>query len=182
MANIRLNIFHQYPIFHVARILGGGIGTQKFQGIELVGSISFNNIAVLLSAAGTAGQTASIYMGLYSLNGGTLSMANSASGSFASAGNAFSWVTLATSATQDITPGNWYLGFNWLSSGDSRFSFLNNSFNNAISGGAYGGIFVRGISSSSSNNLAATVATSDLQKEGEATGGLTSYPHFIISA
>ena len=186
MANIRLNIFENIPVFHKVKndILIITQSNLKIHAVDIPGSISFNTIAFLLSASGTTAKTLTLSFGLYSLNGSTLSLANSASRSTAPTANQFSWVTLETSATQDITPGSWYFGIITSSSGNSRFSLLMASNPEAGITGPYGGPFLRGINKTTTSALPASIATSDLVKEGGAEGsiGYSRVPYILISA
>lgn len=76
----------------------------------------------------TAGNTLSASFGLYSMTGGTLTLVNSGSSSFFTSAsttanttsgtrtrtanaNYLSWLTLATSATSLLTPGEWFFGY-----------------------------------------------------------------------
>ena len=114
MASVRLNIFENTPLFHVAPgafQLSTDNGQIFMQGVEIPGSISLNNVIMMMSASGTTAKTLSFSVGLYSLTGSTLSLANSASFSSNPGANALSWITFVTSATQDITPGNWYFAY-----------------------------------------------------------------------
>jgi len=182
MANIRLNIWENIPLVNVLSTSGGA--TFLFmQGVYIPGSISFNNVACLLECnAGQANGSHSILFGLYSLNGGTLSLANSASVTLSNSNVGFtSFLTMVTSATQDITPGNWYLARNYIAS-VAFISFYQIGGNFAWTN-PYGGKFVRGRYSASTNAMPASIATSDMIKEGTAgntTAGLVSY--ILISA
>ena|SRR3990167_3393687 len=173
MANVQINIFENAPLI--------GLNTTAVQAysnyihhVYIPGSISFNNIAVIWSA--TTGNN-SISFGLYSLNDSTLSLANSASQ--ATSFNGFSWVSLVTSATQNITPGDWYFGIIVSSSG--RVSIVRNVGRSAT-GGAYGGPFVIGVYSITSA-MPSSIATSGISLEG-AINSLepTIHPYILISA
>lgn len=100
--------------------------TFSFYPINIPVSVSWNRLAMIVSATAAAGSSvsASARIGLYSLNAATLSMANSASGTFSlgGAGSSLMWVDVsATSATQNITPGLWYLGYAWSSHTAANF-------------------------------------------------------------
>ena len=124
MANVRLNIFQNYPLSPVVAVNAAAAGSLKIFGLEVPGSISFNNLIMLMSASGTTAKTLSVSFGLYSLTGASLSLANSASFSSNPGANALSWITFATSATQDITPGNWYFGYITSTSGNNSVSLI----------------------------------------------------------
>ena len=182
MASVRLNIYENISLFQRGA-LGGllGVGSLHIQGVEIPGSISFNNIQLVLSQGHTSASI-TISFGLYSLTGATLSLANSASRSFNTNANGLNWITFATSATQDITPGNWYLGLMSSTSGQNSMSIFRNA-GFAFSQGAYGGGFVRGFLSVSTSVLPGSIATSDMSKEGlSGTGGSNAHPYILISA
>ena len=161
-------------------------GSLSFVPFLINDSISFNIINFVHRRTSNAADVLSFTLsfGLYSLNGSTLSLANSASRSTAPTANQFSWVTLETSATQDITPGSWYFGIITSSSGNSRFSLLMASNPEAGITGPYGGPFLRGINKTTTSALPASIATSDLVKEGGAEGsiGYSRVPYILISA
>ena len=146
--------------------------------IFIPGSISFNSVYILVSAAGTTARTGSFSFGLYSLNGSTLSLANSASRSFNFV-NAFSWITLITSATQDITPGNWYFARLFGSSSQSSYFFFGGGHLGQAS--AHSGPLIYGVYSDSTTGFPASIATSEFTKTTtQATG--TFGTMIIISA
>ena len=182
MASVRLNIFENQPLFHVAGLnVLLGVGSLHIHGIEMPGSISFNNIA-MIGSQGHTSQSASLSFGLYSLNGNTLSLANSASRSVNLAANGLSWLTIATSAEQDITPGNWYLAVMSSTGGNNSLTLILNTVGIAGNAG-YGGVFARGWMSVSTSALPSSIATSDLVREdtGPTTNAL-HHPYILISA
>jgi hypothetical protein len=180
----RINLFQNIEDIHDIAAGQPGIGTLFLQGVYIQGSLSFNNVAMLRTHSGTTAKTISLYFGLYSLNASTLSLANSASHSSnpAAAGANTSWVTLATSATQDITPGNWYFAFLISTAGTSRVGVM---FADNVGGAnvtqSYGGPFVRGYYGTTTNALPASIATSDCVKENTSTT-VERYPYVVISA
>lgn len=191
MANVRLQIFENFQ--HLPNVNLGvlmGANSIHIQGIYVPGSISFNKVHQLMriSFTGTRIGTLGLSFGLYSLNGSTLSLANSASASTAipAAMNSALWMSLATSATQDITPGNWYLAFMSSSSinagaGTLRY-YIGSQAGIAFINGM-GGPFVRGAFSTSSNAMPASMATTDCIKEGaNADVTLANQPHILIGA
>mgnify|MGYP001617671404 CR=1 FL=1 len=188
MASVRLNLFESYPLIHQARNASlEGVGTLHMLGVEMPGSISFNNLAMIVSGSGGVSEDMSLSFGLYSLNGSTLSLANSASMGTALTLNQtmFSWLSFATSATQDITPGNWYFAVMSSTTLGGSFSLVINNWtgNAGAVGGEYGGIFVRGKLSVSTNALPASIATSDMSKEGQGiTVNIARQPYILISA
>lgn len=186
MANVRLNKFESFPLIHrgATNVLLGNASLHVL-GVVIPGSISFNNLAVILSQ-GNTGASVTLSFGLYSLNGSTLSLANSASRSFNTNANGLSWITLATSATQDITPGNWYFALmSSVSGGAENMSILCNALGNiGPSGIVYGGVFVRGVATASTSVLPSSIATSALSKEQASAGAdeETLQPYILISA
>src|SRR3990167_9552096 len=105
----QINQYENVPVFGGVAFVAAAVSNNLLlQGFVLNDSISFNIPTLLISAV--AATTLTFSMGLYSLNGDSLSLANSASGApvFGAAG--ISYITLATSTTQNLTPGNWYWG------------------------------------------------------------------------
>ena len=179
----RLNIFESFPLNHDV----GGFGrlgtdnnTLRVFGVYIPGSISFNNIIMAVGASGTTAKTLTLSFGLYSLNGATLSLANSASFSSNPAANQSSWRTFVTSATQDITPGNWYFAINSVTAGNSEFS-VKRANNNINIHGVHGGPFLQGYHSVSQTAMPASIATSDFVKDG-ASSFINTLPYILISA
>lgn len=177
----RINVFENYNnAYNVVTGLGMGNNSLQIQVVNIPGSLSFNNIAVLLSASGTTAKTASISFGLYSLNGATLSLANSASGSTKPVTDQLSWISLATSATQDITPGNWYFAMMSATSSNSRMTLVCNQVGAFISDGGNGGPFFLGWATASQSDMPASIATSDLAKAGSTAGGPNEKMYYIL--
>lgn len=111
-------------------------GIISVNAVNIPLSIEFNNVVMLMnrSASLSAGSLRHILQfGLYSMNGGTLSLANSAGTTLSihssDAPASFnSWISLATSATQNITPGQWYFASNIVTQSTNHgVSFLGNS-------------------------------------------------------
>lgn len=181
MASVRLNVFENIPVLQnlsVGALLA--VNRGHLQGINIPGSISFNNAAVLVSGAG--GGTMSISLGLYSLSGSTLSIANSASNSIApSAG--ISWVSLVTSATQDITPGNWYFLVQTESGGANSNTLFVQAVVSLQSFGPIGGPLIRGVYSTT-NAIAGSFNTSEFNIEGGVAASTfrPRRPYILISA
>ena len=187
----RINIFEHFPtINYVSFRRMQDPGSLRINNVYIPGSISFNNIAMILSAVGTGSRSITLSFGLYSLSGSTLSLANSASFSIEHTTSTIGWITLITSATQDITPGNWY--FAYLQSishngAQSSASWLvpAENFANAIGTNyAYAGPFLRGEYSTTTNVLPVSIATSDFIKEGNTsiTTLNRDHPYIVISA
>ena len=140
-------------------------------------SISFNT----LNIPGVIGAKASftLQFGLYSLNGSTLSLSNSISGTVGSSNTGRAYISLTdTSATQNITPGVWWFGLLLQStSSNNSLSFLGNSTINPEN--AFPGGFIVGRMTDSTNGLPSSYATSDLDTTGN---DAIFVPNIIISA
>lgn len=164
-ANPQINVFQNFGNIYNQANIAYSNGTLSIHAVNIPASISFNNIIVGISHSSNQARTNTIQFGLYSLNGGTVfSLANSASQSvtFTSAN---SWVSMVTSATQNITPGGWYFAFNVLSGGNSSLSLVGNgSFNPA---GANPSGLLMGRMTVSTNAMPATIATSNLDITGQ---------------
>ena len=188
----RINLFQNIIAFKAASNVAAAFGSVLYiNHVYIPGSISFNTVAVLLSqtlgnTASTGGESVSV--GLCSLNGATLSLANSASGfrSISQNQSSLAWLTLATSATQDITPGDWFLAFVKVSTNTGSHGFIID--NGADVGGAAwgllpGGPFFRGHYKSGTNALPGSIATSDCSVYGQNAGsGSTRQPYILIAA
>src|SRR3990167_1446793 len=185
-ADPQLQFFENFPGHFGAAFGANSINTLSVHAVNIPLSISFNNaIALITRGANNATRQggASMRIGLYSLNGSTLSLANSASGtvSWIGANTSTVWVSMVTSATQNITPGAWYFAMLNSSStnaaGAANFGFfINSSINpaNAIPGG-----FLMGRMTASTNAIPASIATSDLDVTGS---DATRQPYIIITA
>src|SRR3990167_1010718 len=175
-ANPQLQFFENFPGKNGANFQGNHQLTMLVHAVNIPLSISFNSVVVLGVHANTASRTKNISFGLYSMNGSTLSLANSAFGSWALSGTATSWIGLSTSATQNITPGAWYFGLlqsiNTAGSGSS-FGLWGNS---SLSIGSAPPAFVMGSMTASNSNLPASVATSEISM----TGTFSNRQHYII--
>lgn len=174
-ADPQLQFFENFPGHLGAGFAARSDGTLSIHAVNIPLSLSFRFPVVLLSRPNSGGQQ-TVQFGLYSLNGATLSLANSASNSV-SFSSATSWISMVTSATQNISPGAWYFAINALSSQTSNLSFLaNSSFApvNAIPGG-----FLMGRMTVSTNAIPASIATSDLDITGS---DAIRQPYIIITA
>lgn len=184
MANVQINKYENFPTLHLQTFnnLGAVSGDSlRIHGIELEGSLSFNTPAIIVSQGHTAA-TLTFSLGLYSLSGSTLSLANSASNTFNTNANGLRWMTLVTSVAQNVTPGNWYFAILYTSGGNAAVSIFNNS-GGGFSQGGYGGVFVRGYYSATTGAFPASIATSNMTKEGTDSAGLsTVHPYVLISA
>lgn len=181
-ANPQLQFFENFPGKGGAGNVAYSNGTLSIHAVNIPLSLSFGYPVVLLSASSNAlsNWLGEIHFGLYSLNGSTLSLANSASAAGSFITTAYSWMSMATSATQNISPGAWYFGLNIFTSGvavhTSLSFFVNSSINpqNAIPGG-----FLMGRMTASTNAMPGSIATSDLDITGS---DAIRQPYIIITA
>ena len=174
-ADPQLQFFENFP-GHLGATLGvRSVGTLSVHAVNIPLSLSFNYPVVLVSRPNSGGQQ-TVQFGLYSLNGSTLSLANSASNSI-SFSSAISWISMVTSATQNISPGAWYFALNVLSSQTSNLSLLINSSINPAN--AVPGAFLMGRMTASTNAMPGSIATSVLNITGS---GAIRQPYIIITA
>ena len=148
----------------------------QFFGFNFNDNISLNTINIPLDNEGV-NLTITISLGLYSLTGSTLSIANSASGSLAINGGVRRYQSItAISATQNITPGTWYFGILASVTGTSLYLIAGSSIN---PNNAFQGNFIGGNMTDSTNALPSTFATSNLDITGSRE---MSVPYILISA
>ena|SRR3990167_3971560 len=154
-------------------------GTITFNPITPSDSVSLGTLNFLMRHTSAANKTITLSIGLYSLNGSTLSITNSLSMSTTFTNTASTgWISLtAISATQNITPGTWWLALLASTAGANAFSFL--AASNINVGNAFPGAFIGGAMTDSTNALPASYATSDLDITGL---GVLSVPLLILSA
>lgn len=137
-ANPQIQFYQNFERYKINANVAYSNGRLSLHHVEIPLSLSFNNVVLLVSNSGNG--TRSFSFGLYSLNASSFSLANSASASWAPGAGAYSWISLATSATQNITPGQWWFAVNVRSSGSSSFSLgMQSSMNpaNAIGNPPY---------------------------------------------
>lgn len=160
--------------------------TLTFCPLVLFDSLSWlkANIPVVVGGTRTVTKTFSISIGLYSLTGSTLSIANSIFGSqtFQYEGGKGGYLSMtSTSATQNITPGTWYFGVNFFTGGiatdHSSASFYANS--SIAPGNAIPGNFLMGRVTASTNAMPTSIATSNLDITG---ADAIRQPYIIITA
>ena len=152
----------------------GSNGTLSFIPMLLPASISIVTLNILF-AKNASGGSHSWSVGLYSLTGSTLSIANSWSQSFAATSIAHRSL-VATSATQNITPGNWWLGILVSTAVSSGFTLYGSVIN---PGNAFPGGFYMGRMTDSTNALPGSYATSNLDITG---GDAMGIPFIILTA
>ena len=179
----QLQFFENFPGHLGFEVTRGSANTLLIHAVNIPLSISFNNVIILGkaetmgSALGTRSMGASF--GLYSLNGSTLSLANSAGMSTTNYSidvSSVIWRSMITSATQNITPGAWYFGFFFSGINNLVSQLFNNSINpaNAIPGG-----FLMGRMTDSITAMPGSIATSNLDITGS---DAIRQPFIIITA
>ena len=179
-ADPQLQFFENFPGHFGAAHVVMSNATLSVHAVNIPLSISFNNVVFLYSIASLSSRTHTFHFGLYSLNGSTLSLANSASATISVSSNeaVISWVSMITSATQNITPGAWYFAFNRASTSNvSGGAILANSSINP--GNAIPGNFLMGRMTASTTAMPASIATSDLDITGS---DAIRQPYIIITA
>lgn len=172
----QLNFVQNYN-FHPTDTVGVTNGTLLFFAQNIEDSISLATINLLnrITISSLANISFTYSLGLYSMTGNTLSLANSVSLSYNS-NNLIGNETIniyvsgtATSATQNITPGTWYWGIVGTSSGSvlasADYSFLGGLSANPQN--AFPSFFIGGRMTDSTNNLPSSYATSDLDTTGK---------------
>ena len=187
MADVRITKFENFPMLGDLSVNGlQAGGNLNLHYVYVPGSISFNSVQFHYELTMTSGtRTVSVSFALYSLTGSTWSLANSASTGLTFSTNASSWWTMETSATQDITPGDWMFGMARSRDGGGGVGaegFVCNSHNGAGEG-AYGGPAFRGVYNSTTNAMPGSMHTSRIAKESSTgnTGDLL-HPYIVISA
>ena len=180
-ADPQLQFFENFPGHVGAGNLAYSNGTLSVHAVNIPLSISFNNVVMLMSVSSAAlsNFSGTLQFGLYSLTGSTLSLANSASAANLIITTAYSWISMVTSATQNISPGAWYFAANLFTGVGDHTSvslYANSSINpvNAIPGG-----FLMGRMTASTNAMPASIATSALDITGSDAG---RHPLIIITA
>ena len=157
--------------------MGISNGSLSFFPFNCYESISLLSVNLAFTAINSA-QTRTVSLGLYSLNGSSLSIANSLSVTFTNASSRVAIVLTATSAAQNLTPGTWFWGFLASTAGDSRVSIYAATANIAA-GNAFPGAFIAGRMTASTNALPSSYATSNLDITG---ADALSIPQIILTA
>lgn len=174
----QLNFAANYPY-----PIGGrsGIVAVKvlFFAFNFYDSISFNTINLVIVRNNSNSRTISASLGLYSVTGSTLSLANSAAGTWTNhtnPGSRYQYLSFSTiSATQNISPGTWYFGLLASTAGSNcSYGGLTANPANAVQGG-----FIGGEMTATTNALPASYATSDLDITGR---NALIVPYIIVSA
>ena len=146
-------------------------GSLSFFPFLINDSISWVNFNVAMVYGASGSKTQSLSVGLYSISGSSLSLTNSITGSFGitatgQALNRFWFSATATSATQNINPGNWYFGILFSTVGASSNISFGVGASLASAGNAFPGGFIGGAMTNSTNALPSSIATSNLNITG----------------
>lgn len=179
----QLNFNYNYP-YPAVDSMTVNAGTLTFVAFNVWDSISLNTINLLVNIASNSQSTRTISasLGLYTLTGSTLSIANSISGSITirtSDGSVRLYMSLIdVSATSNLTPGTYFWGFLLSSSGGGNVFMLAHT-NDLNPANAFPGGFIGGAMTNSTSVLPSSVATSDLDVTGQ---DAMSVPYLIISA
>lgn len=181
-----LNIFETLPKQGFSFLNKQGVSDWHIQRIYLQDSISWNTVAIVYSKP-SGNTTVSVSVGLYSLTGSTLTLVNQATETVGTAGGT-SWLSLVTSATSNLTAGEWYLGYHHVANvaGAAGLAFLGNGQNGvAVNDGAYAGSFLRGGKAGAGTTaLPASIVLADVLREGDSSSGSNTsvQPYILISA
>ncbi len=150
-------------------------GIMSYHQLNVPGSISFNFPHLVISNSNGTG-TVTVQLGLYSMNASTLSLANSASGTYTWSANTKTNLSLVTSAVSNIPPGEWFWGINLLSAGNSSFSVLCNTSLNLANAQPF---FVFGRATASTSIPPGSIATSVLDITGS---DANRQPYILLNA
>ena len=178
---MRINIFENFPVAY--NLVGQNVqvsikNTLFLSQYYIPGSISLNTVAYLFSLGTNAAITDQF--ALYSIDGSTLSLVNSASANVTQSG--FRWRSFTSfSATSDITPGNWFLGF-LESNTDGVAHILYKGNVQQFAGGTQGGPSIGGVYSVTTGAFPATIHTSEVLNIGGAGIERWIFPYILISA
>lgn|SRR3990167_8642430 len=175
----QLSFIQNYNFVIAQNILVSG-GSLTFIPYEIWDSISFKTLNLLFLHGTSSTFSHTISLGLYSLTGSTLSLANSISGNFTgtnSTGHYWQSFT-GTSATQNITPGIWWWGV-LISTGNASIRIVGAGTGGRNPQNAFPGGFIGGAMTASTSALPTSYATSDLDIAG---GNELGVPYIILSS
>src|SRR3990167_958303 len=152
----QLNFAQNSPMTIDSEVLTVNNGSVTFCPFNLYDSISFKTLNIAVTVGGTS-VSLTFSLGLYSLTGATLSIANSISGTSTIDVNDSPYVSMtATSATQNITPGTWWFGFLASTSNGSAISLVAGEAG-IDAGNAFPGSFIGGAMTESTNALPSSI-------------------------
>lgn len=143
-------------------------GSLTFMPLNIPDNISWATVNLLVRTSSSANQTHTILMGLYSLDTAisSLILANSVSRSMSTNGSGRAWMSMVdTSATQNITPGTWFLGIIGRTGGTAAFQLVGTS-NTAI-GNNFPGGFIGGMYSVTTNALPSDLDITEVTTSGD---------------
>lgn len=147
----------------------------SFHNLNVPGIIPFG-VPVCIISHGNATGSMTVRLGLYSLDNGSLTLVNSAIGSTQWTVNTRCWVSMLTSSSQNVSPGQWYYGIAFYSAGNSSFSIYGNS---SINIGNAEPSLIMGRMTATSANMPLSIATSLLDITGS---DATRQMYVILSA
>lgn len=187
MANISLRVWENVSGLGAPFVLsavGSNDATMLWRLHVLPGSIAFNSVGMAFALSGAASVGATI--GLYTLNGSTLTLVNSASGSTINlAGGSTGFLALATSAASTIGSGTICIGYltnKTVTATNGVRPLLIDAANQIAQGALTGGFWIGG-SNATTSALPTSVNTTDLTPNLAAIGaGSMSQPYMVISA
>lgn len=162
----QLNFQYNFPVLQGAATRSYVTQTPFYFAFNVADSVSWVNFNIVAGA-----DTNNISIGLYSITGSSLSLANSASLNLTLTSPSWASIT-ATSATQNITPGTWYLGLN----GGTGAALTFQGQTIVVPGNAFPGAFIGGVATATTAGLPASVATSDL----DITGGQEMFVPYVL--
>ena len=159
----QLNFQQNFPfLVNVYQLINDA--SLTFFPFNIYDSISFNCLNCVIFGS-NANKTQTYSIGLYSLNASTLSLENSMSATLTQNNASRYYLSItATSATENITPGTWYLGFLVSTGGNSNFSIMGQT--NVNPANAFPSAFIGGRMTVSTNALPTAYSTSDLDITG----------------
>lgn len=191
-ANPQLLFLENFDIKAGSTYVGFSLNTLSLQAINIPLSISFSLPVFLVSRSAnnaTRSGSATFNLGLYSSTNSVLailstagfSLGNSASATLTWGGaNASTlWVSMATSATQNITPGTWYFAVNVSSNSNGAGASLGFFGNSSMNIGNAAPAVVRARMTASTGALPSFIATSDLDLTGS---DATRQPYIVLTA
>lgn len=173
----QLDFEMNYPTIAASRFTPNS-GSITFCPMQIRDSISLNTVNLPLYSPSGA-KTVTLRLGVYSITGSSLSLANSLSGSVDLVGDDKYLSLTATSSAQNMTPGTWFFGLLFSTSSNSNFTVNAMSHSRFNAENAFNFGFIGGAMTASTSALPSSIATSDLDVTG--TDALAA-PVMIISA
>ncbi len=189
MGNI--NRYQNFPALGIMGVTQVGVLNMtalKLQGFYLENSISASNFGLMLIQVFGPVASFTLSFGIYTLTGSTLTITNSGTFSTNVGNNESKWISFALSASQALSPQNYYFGLlasylvtaTSLSSNSTRLGFYGATQTRITNN--MPGIFIRGKMTVSSSVLPLSVATSDLDTEATALASDQPQAYILMSA